>query len=464
MKIPKLNKALYEARTCDTAPLTPPVLPSGVVPAGTTPLVADVNQATYVYGTATTQPFPGFAHLANLSTLPEYVTIANTVANEMVRAGYELTYSGNGDAEQLLDAIESELKRLHAWELIRKLIIHDCAFGAGNLYINISGADPETPLVIDRRAIQKGSLEALTVIEPVWMTPSRYNSIDPMSEYFFNPQEWFVMGRRVHSSRILRCVSRPLPDLVRPAYNFCGLSLYQMLEPYVRCWDVTRRAVTDMVYTFSTTVLATDMSSVLQGDDNGAGVLDRAELFTTTRSNRGVMLVDKEREELSNVAAPLSGLDEIMTSSLEYLCVISHLPAVVLTGQTPHGLNASSEGELQAFSDWIQSQQEALIRPIMERIIDLVQLNLRGSIDRNVRLKFNPLAQMSERDRAEIRQIDAGVDQQYLDAGILDPSEVRERIMNNDDGYYDNLNADLQPWEDKDSMELDDGEQAQAHP
>ena len=62
MKIPKLNKALYEARTCDTAPLTPPVLPSGVVPAGTTPLVADVNQATYVYGTATTQPFPGFAH------------------------------------------------------------------------------------------------------------------------------------------------------------------------------------------------------------------------------------------------------------------------------------------------------------------------------------------------------------------------------------------------------------------
>ena len=264
------------------------------------------------------------------------------------------------------------------------------------------------------------------------------------------------MGRRVHASRVLRVISRPLPDLVRPTYNFCGLSLYQMLEPYVRCWDVTRRAVTDMVYTFSTTVLATDMSSVLQGDDNGAGVLDRAELFTATRSNRGVMLVDKEREELTNVAAPLGGLDEIMTSSLEYLCVISHLPAVVLTGQTPHGLNASAEGELKAYSDWIQSQQESLIRPMFEQIIKLAQLNILGHIDEHVELRFKPLQQLSERELAEIRQIDAGVDQQYMDAGVIDPSEVSERIRTNNDGYLDNLDEDNHPWEEKDDSDLQD--------
>jgi phage-related protein (TIGR01555 family) len=208
-----------------------------------------------------------------------------------------------------------------------------------------------------------------------------------------------------------------------------------------------------MVYTFSTTVLATDMSEVLQGDDNGADVLDRADLFTATRSNRGVMLVDKEREELSNVSAPLSGLDEIMTSSLEYLCVISHLPAVVLTGQTPHGLNASAEGELAAFADWISSQQEANIRPVLDTILRVVQASLFGEIDPAIGFRFTPLMQMSAREQAEIRQIDAGVDQQYLDAGILDPSEVRERIMGNDDGYYDNLDPDATPWEDREAEE-----------
>lgn len=434
--------------------IMPPILAPGVVPDGAIAPVMDANQAAYIYGVEMRQSFPGFAYLANLATLPEYTIIGNSIANEMTRAGFELTYSGDdGNGQEKIGAIEAELKRLHVWEAIRRMILHDCIFGAGNLYIDVNGQDAIDPLIIDSRAIRRNSLRAVKTIDPIWMTPSDYNSIDPLSDFFYTPREWFVMGRRVHASRILRMVSRPLPDLVRPAYNFCGLSLYQMLEPYVRCWDVTRRAVTDMVYTFSTTVLATDMSGVLQGDDNGAGVLDRADLFTATRSNRGVMLVDKEREELSNVAAPLGGLDEIMTSSLEYLCVISHLPAVVLTGQTPHGLNASAEGELAAFADWIASQQEANIRPVLDAILRVVQASLFGEIDPAIGFRFQPLMQMSAREQAEIRQIDAGVDQQYLDAGILDPSEVRERIMGNDDGYYDNLDPDAAPWEDREAEE-----------
>lgn len=449
----RLTAAVAAARTADAVAVVPPLLAPGVVPDGAIAPVMDTNQAAYVYGVATHQPFPGFPYLAQLSTLPEYTIIGHTLANEFTRAGYELTYDGEGDASAALDAVRNELDRIGAWDAVRRLVLHDCAFGAGNLFVEIDGADVAVPLIADRRAMRKGMLRGLRVVEPVWMTPSAYNSTNPLDASFYRPAEWYIMGQRVHASRILRMVSRPLPDLVRPAYNFCGLSLYQMLEPYVRCWDVTRRAVTDMVYTFSTTVLATDMSAVLQGDDNGAGVLDRADLFTTTRSNRGVMLVDKEREELSNVSAPLSGLDEIMTSSLEYLCVVSHLPAVVLTGQTPHGLNASAEGELQAFSDWVQSQQESLIRPIMEQLIRLAQLNVLGQIDPHIRLRFCPLQQMSEREQAEIRQIDAAVDQQYLDAGVLDPSEVRERIMGNDDGYYDNLDPDAAPWEEKEAEE-----------
>lgn len=447
----KLTKALQHAKeavTYDASP-TPPLLAPGVVPTGDSAPVMDTNQVAYIYGTARAQAFPGFAYLANLATLPEYTIIGQCVSNEMTRAGYELVYTGDQDGEDILRAIENELQRLNAWEVIRQAVLHDCIFGAGNIFLEIDGADEITPLIFDKRAIREGSLRKLKNIDAVWMTPSKYNASDPLSDWFYVPQEWFVMGRRVHASRILRVIARPLPDLVRPAYNFCGLSLYQMLEPYVRCWDVTRRAVTDLVYTFSTTVLATDMSSILQGDDNGAGVLDRAELFTTTRSNRGVMLIDKEREELSNVAAPLGGLDEIMTSSLEYLCVISHLPSVVLTGQTPHGLNASSEGELQAYSDWISSQQEAIIRPVFEQIIKLAQLNIFGKVDDSVELKFKPLQQLSARELAEIRQIDAGVDQQYMDAGVIDPSEVRERIRTNNDGYLDNLDEDNHPWEDK---------------
>lgn len=57
-----------------------------------------------------------------------------------------------------------------------------------------------------------------------------YNADNPLSDDFYRPSEWYVMGKTVHASRMIDLISRPVPDMLKPAYNFGGLSLVQIAE------------------------------------------------------------------------------------------------------------------------------------------------------------------------------------------------------------------------------------------
>ncbi|WP_163505183.1 anti-CBASS protein Acb1 family protein, partial [Escherichia coli] len=74
----------------------------------------------------------------------------------------------------------------------------------------------------------------------------------PLAADYYKPQSWYVMGKEVHASRFLSFVSRPVPDVLKAAYNFGGLSLSQIAEPYVDNWIRTRDSVGDMVHSYST--------------------------------------------------------------------------------------------------------------------------------------------------------------------------------------------------------------------
>jgi hypothetical protein len=240
-------------------------------------------------------------------------------------------------------------------------------------------------------------------------------------------------------------VTRPLPDILKPAFNFAGMSLSQLAEPYVDNWLRTRQSVSDLISNFSITALATSMDQVLQGDDDGSDLINRATLFTTLRSNKGLMLIDKEREELIQINTPLSGLHELQSQAQEQMCSVSRLPAIILTGISPSGLNASSEGEVRAFYDWIAAQQENHWRRPIETILSLVQLSLFGEIDPDISFNFAPLYQMSAIDLAGIRAQDANTAATYIDRGVLDPQEERERLARSNDSGYHGLDVDAMP-------------------
>ena len=429
-------------------PVKPPELAPGVVPAGVTaPVMAqDSNQYAYAAQTFPGGGFPGFSYLSQLATRAEFRQMASGMATEMTREWLEFTSKQDDDVDnaEKIKAIEEEFKRLNVRGVIQAAAEQDCYFGRAQIFLEIKGADRKTPLILDPRTVKQGSLERVVPVEAVWTTPSGYNALDPAAPDFYKPSSWFMLGQEVHASRLMTVVTRPLPDILKPAFNFAGMSLSQLAEPYVDNWLRTRQSVSDLLNNFSITALATAMDQVLQGDDDGSDLFARAELFTATRSNKGLMLLDKEREELVQVNTPLSGLHELQAQSQEQMCSVSRMPAIVLTGISPSGLNASSDGEIRIFYDWIAAQQEAYWREPLEVILKAVQLSLFGEIDPDIGFTFVPLYQMTPKEESDIRLQDSQADCAYIAAGVVDPSEVRERLARDPNGGYQGLDTSVE--------------------
>src|SRR5258708_29156646 len=107
------------------------------------------------------------------------------------------------------------------------------------------------------------------------------------------------------------------------------------------------------------------------------------------------------------------------------MAAVSGIPIVNLLGIQPTGLNASDEGGIRMFYDWILASQERRIRPNLTTIIDLVQISEFGQVDQEITFMFEPLMQLDEKGAAEVREIEARTAVSYVDSGVLDPAEVR---------------------------------------
>lgn len=433
--------------------IKPPDLMPGVVPAGKSSAIA-MDYAPGVYDFASQcmgadfNGFPGYPYLANLATRAEYRAFASTMASELFREGIKLSSKTDADKKQdnpRIAELEDAIREFNLMHVFQTAAAQDCFFGRGQISINIKGADDSLPLVLAKQTVKKGTLTSFTPVEAMWTSPSAYNAIDPTAPDFYKPRQWFLLGKEVHASRLLTIITRPLPDMLKPAFNFSGMSLSQLAEPYVNNWLRTRQAVSDLINNFSTTALKTDMAQMLQGDCDGTDILNRADFFTLTRSNRGLMLLDNTAEELVQLNVPLSGLHELQAQSQEHMCSVSRIPAMILTGISPSGLNASSEGEIRSFYDWVSSQQETFYKPPLWICIQLLMLHLWGEIDKSITFEFCPLWQVSAKEQSDIRVNNANADVALIDRSVLSPEEVRERLAKDPDSGYSGIDVDDLP-------------------
>jgi len=311
--------------------------------------------------------------------------------------------------------------------------------GRAELQTSIGNGSNET----SRSKVRRGSIKAFRPVEPMWCYPATYEAANPLKENFYNPDTWYANGITIHRSRLLCFVGREVPDILKPAYAFGGLSLSQMAKPYVDNWLRTRQAVADLIESFSVSGVYTNMQGVLQ--DGGIEALKRIELFNVTRSNAGAMMLDKDTEEFFNVSTPLGTLDALQAQSQEQMSSVSGIPLVILLGITPQGLNASSEGEIRAFYDWIHAYQETFFRDHLQTVIHFIMLHLWGEIDEEITFEFEPLWSMTDKEATEIEKLEAETDQIRIDSGVLDPAEVRKALAAQPESRYADINPEDVP-------------------
>ena len=121
------------------------------------------------------------------------------------------------------------------------------------------------------------------------------------------------------------------------------------------------------------------------------------------------------------------------------------IPLVKLTGISPSGLNASSDGEMRCFNDEVHSRQELLFRANLMKILGFVQIGLFGEVDPNIGFEFEPLYELSEKEQAEVRKIEAETGQILVDTGAISQEEERARVAADPSTPYAGLDPDDMP-------------------
>jgi phage-related protein (TIGR01555 family) len=447
-----LNQALELMQDTGMVPRRPfqaPALPPGVLPRGAHNALAQDNaMVNYGYLNAPGTGmcglgFPGYTYLAELSQKSEYRAPCEVLAKEMTRKWVKF----NGASEDKLKDLQTAFDDFGIREHFAMCALNDGLFGRSQLFIRIKGQESDQrrklPLIVDAdgATISKGALLGFKPIEPIWTTPYSYNSVDPTRDDFYRPDWWYVLGKQTHATRLLTFVSRPLPDILKPAYNFSGMSLSQLVEPYVIRWLKTVDSVNRLISNYSTSGVMTNMESTLEGGE-GTDLFKRMALFNQLRDNRGLMLLDKDTEEFFQYNVPLSSLDKLQAQAQEHMAAPTHIPLVKLTGVTPSGLNASSEEDLKVFYDWVASDQIDTLDPHLRTVLKVVQLHLWGKVDPKITAEWVPLDSPTDEELSGMRKSDGDRDIGYVAGGIVSADEVRERLRNDPNSGYSFIKGD----------------------
>ena len=464
---PKLDRAKI------VNPFAPYQPPPGVVPkdhklamdSAVTDMAAWAGQSLAAGTWTEGLTFMGYAYLAELTQRPEYRMFSSVIATEMTRKWIKVQAADDHDGEDKTDkikALEDMLKRLCVQDAFYRLAEQDGFFGRTHLFLDVASCDLDErdelkkPLDAKTKVTPDKPLRRIKVIEPIWCYPQQYNTTDPLKPDWYNPSMWFVMSKEIHASRLMTFVGHEVPDILKPAYAFGGLSRSQMAKPYVDNWLTTRQSVNDLIHAFSTMILMTDMSASLQAsnsslDGTGTGtaddaILGRLDLFNLFRDNRGVFALNKDTEDFKNVSTPLSTLDALQAQSQEHMASVSKIPLVKLLGIQPAGLNASSDGEIRVFYDTIAAFQEQFFRSGLERVVGLCQLSLWGDIDPAITIKFEQLWSLDEVQEATVRKLEAETDDILVNGvASLSPEESRKRVAADPDTPYASLDVEDMP-------------------
>lgn len=394
------------------------------------------------------QGFFGYPYLAELSQRAEYRHACEIWAEHAVRKWIKFT----GGTDEQRKAIEEDFERLKVRDVIYRWCLHDQYYGRGQIFLNFNDADKlgelAIPLVMASSKISdKRPLQRVTNVEPMWCAPGTYATNNPLQADFYKPMQWFVYGRKVHASRLLTITGKPVSDMLKSSYSFGGLSLIQLMKPYVDNWLRARQSSSDLLNAFSLVVLKTDLSSTMGVNATGEDLFSRLDLMNAIRDNRGSFAIDKDVEELENIAVPLSGVSDLVAQAQEQLASAARIPLSIYLQITPTGLNATSDGETRNFYADVHAYQEKNIRPALQTILEASQLSVLGAIAPEVKFEFEPLWEMSDKDKADIRKSDAEADVAYINAGVISNEEGRERLANDETSLYHGVDLSGPPPE-----------------
>lgn len=350
-------------------------------------------------------------------------------ARDAIRQGYKLD-CGSDDTEAKLRDFD---KKYAVNKSMKELIHFGRIYGMRIAAFLVSSTDPdyyEKPFNID--GVTPGSYRGITQIDPQWVTPqlTDANLRDPFSSSFYEPTYFMINGRKIHRSHLRIFIPHPVPDVLKPAYNYGGASVPQRIYERVYAAERTANEAPQLALTKRLTAISVNDAALA----NPEQLLRNLEMWCEFRDNYGVR-VGGQDETIQQFDTSLSDLDAVIMTSYQLVAAAGNVPATKLLGTTPKGFNATGDYEAASYREELESIQVNDLDPFLERHYEILARSEGVELER-LNIQWAPLDSPTAKEWAEINFIKAQTDNIYVQSGAIDGAEVRDRIRTDPESDY----------------------------
>jgi len=228
-------------------------------------------------------------------------------------------------------------------------------------------------------------------------------------------------------------------------YRLWGIPEYIRLHRAIRDAEVAHGSAVKLLDRSIQAVYAMKgLSAELATEGGEDRVLKRLQTIDLARGLLNTITVDGDGEDYSFRQFSFTGVAEVIDTTCNYLSALTNIPQTILFGRSPAGMNATGQGDLENWYNYIERIQKRMIKSNLKYLLQLIFAAgiVTGEIEEapKIEIEFSPLWSLSETEQVQLEQAKVQVEQAraavaeaYVGMQVLDPSEVRKKLAETDE-------------------------------
>jgi phage-related protein (TIGR01555 family) len=354
--------------------------------------------------------------------------VVDAPAYDMTRNWIKVKVNGvdHEQSENISRKIMNRMTELKLRERIYELIRFSRMYNRGGcLYYVITAELPQTTWKLSEPL----PFESLKKINAINVLPPRDFQVIPVAQNplssLYHSYDYRIGGISVHESRVAWLVNSYFKNRNR------GVSAIETTYDAIIAQETALWSVRTLLFELSGKVFKKKGIDSFNPEKMSEFMYKITSLFNT----QGAIALDMDESlDRLNSAAGFTGLKDMMEFIWQFLCAVSSIPRTRMMGQTSGIVRADQD--IIGYYDWIASQQELQLKPIIENDVKMIIHEQDGEVYKELNghpenldweIIFNPLYLPDPQDAAKIRLIDAQTDQIYITTAVHSPSEIRAK-------------------------------------
>jgi phage-related protein (TIGR01555 family) len=369
----------------------------------------------------------------------------------------------NAEAEQI-SALEATEKRLNILKKTQIALVKARLYGGSLIIIGIKG-DTDLSKPLDFNKVKQGGIEYLNVVSRYEISAGQLDW-DIASPYYGTPSYYTYSTPNgtsvtIHPSRTVRFVGRELPSHQAVGYDGWGDSIIQRIDDSIKNAAIPQQQIATLLMESNVDVIKIPgLMANVSTKEYRDKIITRWQLAALAKSVNRAMIMDKE-EEWDKLSPNFGGLRELCMMYLEIAAGASDVPATRFLAQSPGGLNATGDSDLENYYKSVGNIQKNDITPAMHILDECIIRDALGERPKEIYYTWRPLWTMSDTQKTQNFLIKTQGVVNLVNSGIYTPEELKPSVTNMlaEDGCLPGI--EQEPETDEEIDENDDQVKAQ---